>query len=70
MIHAAGMGKVKKFVDSRGIRFPILMDPSGQASRLYRIAYTNTHILINKDGTVKQVLPGDMYESAMQSLLN
>jgi len=63
-------GKVKKFIESRGIDFPILMDPSGQVARLYNIVYTNVHVLIAKDGTVKQVIPGDMYEGALQTLLN
>lgn len=60
---------IKDFVSSRGISFPIALDPSGDASNIFGIRYTNTHILINKEGTVVQVIPGDIQESDIKSLI-
>lgn len=60
---------ISKFVDSKGINFPIALD-SGSVSNQYNVRYTNTHVLINKDGSVKQIVPGDLSESHIKSLLN
>jgi len=59
-----------RFVDSRNITFPIALDPKRQASLTFRIQYTNTHILINKEGYVVKVIPGDIRESDIISLIN
>lgn len=61
--------KVKDFIASRGISFPIALDPSGQASRVYGIQYTNTHFLINKEGNLARQIRGDIGESDIVSLI-
>lgn len=60
---------IKKFVDSYKINFPIVFDLDGEISREYGINYTNIHVLIGIDGKVIRVIPGDIKESDMQSLL-
>jgi len=60
----------QRFVDSRNITFPIALDPKRQASLAFHIQYTNTHILINKEGIVVRIIPGDIRESDIISLIN
>ena len=59
---------VQRFIDSRGITFPIVMD-KGSVSRQYGIRYTNTHVLINTDGSVAQIVPGDISRSHITALI-
>jgi len=63
-------GTAQRFVDSRSITFPIALDPERIASRAFQIQYTNTHILISKEGQVIRVIPGDIRESDITSLFN
>ena len=60
---------VQDFIASRGISFPIALDPSGHVSRAYGIQYTNTHFLINKEGDLVRQIPGDIRESDIISLI-
>ena len=57
-----------EFISSRGISFPIVLDPRGQVSRMFGIRYTNTHVLINKEGRIVRVVSGDIKESDVLSL--
>lgn len=59
---------VEEFISSRGISFPIVLDPRGQVSRMFGIRYTNTHVLINKEGRIVRVVSGDIKESDVLSL--
>ena len=59
---------VEEFISSRGITFPIVLDPRGQVSRTFGIRYTNTHVLINKEGRIVRVVSGDIKESDVLSL--
>ena len=61
--------KVQKFIDSRNISFPIVLDPNSQVSRAYGIRYTNTHFLIDIDGNIVREIPGDIRESDVKSLI-
>lgn len=61
--------KIKDFIDSRSISFPIALDPHGRTSQAYGIRYTNTHILISKEGNVVREIPGDIKESDIVSLI-
>lgn len=60
---------VRDFISSRGISFPIALDPYGQASNAFGIRYTNTHFLIDKDGNLVRTIPGDISESDILSLI-
>ena len=61
---------VADFIKSRGINFPIALDPRGQASNAFGIQYTNTHFLIDKDGNLIRAIPADIGETNMLSLIN
>lgn len=61
---------VQKFVSSQGVSFPVALDPYGQASRAYGVQYTNYHVLIDKNGNIVRVIPGDIWESDFQSLIS
>ena len=54
----------------RGINFPIALDSSGSASRVFGIQYTNTHFLIDINGNLVRTIPGDISESDIESLVN
>lgn len=60
---------IKKFVDNYKIDFPIVYDLDGEISREYGINYTNVHVLLGTDGKVIRVIPGDIKESDIKSLL-
>lgn len=60
---------VRDFIASRGISFPIALDPYGQASNTFGIRYTNTHFLIDKEGNLVRAIPGDISESDILSLI-
>ncbi len=61
---------VEKFVEQRGLTFPIVLDPASLASRSYSVRYTNYHVLIDKAGNIVKTVPGDISESDIQSLIN
>ena len=60
---------IKEFVDSYKINFPIVFDLDGEISREYGINYTNVHVLVGIDGKVIRVIPGDIAEADIKSLL-
>lgn len=62
-------GVAAKFIDSSGIKFPIVLDPRAEVARAYGIQYTNYHVLIRKDGTIAGIVPGDINESQILSLI-
>src|SRR3990167_8622748 len=60
---------IQNFIDSRGINFPIALDPRGEASRAFGIQYTNTHFLIDINGNLVRTIPGDIKEADIESLI-
>lgn len=60
---------IGKFITSKGITFPIALDPRGDASRAFGIQYTNTHFLIDINGNLIRTIPGDIRESDVASLV-
>lgn len=58
-----------------GLTFPVLLDPDGKVSGLYRIRSMPTTYLVAKDGTVRHIHWGfgpsepDRYETEIRSLL-
>lgn len=48
---------------------PGALDPGAQASAAFGINYTNTHILIDKDGQIVKFIPGDIREQDVLSLI-
>ena len=59
----------RKYIESAGITFPIVLDSDRQVSGAYGIRSTNTHVLINKKGEVVRVIPGDIKKADIESLL-
>jgi len=60
---------VQNFINSLGISFPIALDPRGEASRAFGIQYTNTHFLIDINGNIVRMIPGDIREADIVSLI-
>lgn len=60
---------VRDFIASRGIGFPIALDPSNRASSAFGIQYTNTHFLIDINGNLVRTIPGDIRETDILSLI-
>lgn len=60
---------VQDFISSKNISFPIVLDTYGQAARLYQMNYTNVHVLIDKEGRLVKVVPGDIHESDVLSFI-
>jgi len=60
---------VQKFITELGITFPIAFDPNGSVTRAYGVRYTNVHVLIDKDGNVVRLVPGDISEADMLELI-
>ncbi|MBI3335438.1 MAG: TlpA family protein disulfide reductase, partial [Candidatus Portnoybacteria bacterium] len=60
---------IQNFINSRGISFPIALDPRGEASRAFGIQYTNTHFLIDINGKLIRTIPGDIREADIASLI-
>lgn len=61
---------VERYISSAGITFPIVLDPSGTASRAYGARYTNFHVLIDKEGNIVRTIPGDIRESDITALID
>lgn len=60
---------VQEYVDSANISYPIVLDTNGAVARSYGVSYTNTHILINRQGMIVRVIPGDISEADILSLI-
>mgnify|MGYP001589722312 CR=1 FL=1 len=60
--------RVQNFQQKYAISFPLLLDDDGTVARLYGVDYTNTHILISKDGKRIGIVNGDMTEDKMKEL--
>lgn len=58
---------VADFVAADKIIFPVALD-SGSAAQAYGAQYTNTHILVDKDGNIIKTLVGDIKEEDFQFL--
>lgn len=60
---------VVEFVNEYGISFPVVLDTNGRVARQFGVSYTNTHVMIDKDGAIQAVIPGDIDEGDIESLL-
>lgn len=70
---AINMNEKRSVVDAylakNDFSLPIVYD-DGSTTNDYYIQYTNTHVLVNKDGTIYDIFPGDIEEKHFQSLIN
>ena len=60
---------VERYASSAGISFPIVLDPRAEVARAYGVQFTNYHVLINKEGIIAGVVPGDIKKSHILSLI-
>ena len=60
---------VKRYIESAGISFPIVLDPKAEVARSYGLQFTNYHVLITKEGVIAGIVPGDIRESQILSLI-
>ena len=60
---------VERFMGEYRISYPIVIDSSSRVSRAFGVQYTNYHVLIDINGDVVKVIPGDIKESDFLSLI-
>jgi peroxiredoxin len=58
---------VADFVTASKISLPVALD-SGSAAQAYGVQYTNTHILVDKDGIIIKTVVGDIKEEDFELL--
>jgi len=58
---------VADFVAAGKTSFPIALD-SGSTAQAYGVQYTNTHVLVDKDGVIIKTVVGDIKEADFQLL--
>ncbi len=58
--------RVGSFLREIGYTLPVAIDPSGDIALTYRIQGLPTHILVDKDGTVRRVYSGVLTRSEME----
>lgn len=58
------------FMNKGGYTFPIMFDNSGEIMNKYSIEAFPTTFIIDKEGNVKEYVPGAMEKSTMESLIN
>jgi len=49
---------VKKFIDSKELSLPVLLDSKGETAKKYRVSGIPQTVVIGKDGTVQKVIVG------------
>ncbi len=58
------------FAQSRSVSFPILLDRAGQVNHLYQVRALPTTFVIDRTGTIQQVIiGGPLLESSLRSLV-
>lgn len=60
----------RDFIEKFNITYPILLDKTGSIGIKYDVAYTNYHVLINKDGTLFDTVLGDLSRDDVVRLID
>lgn len=60
------MNTVKQYIEKEGYGFPVLADKDAAIAYQYQVRYTPTTYLINKEGTIVDVLIGPLDFSALK----
>lgn len=64
------LAKIDKYYNDYKVSYPTAIDPSAnQVAQEFGIRYTNTHVLITKDGTVLGPILGDLTEAKLLDLI-
>jgi len=62
---------VQSFVETRGLTFPVLLDPDEALSDIYQISRFPTTLFINADGVIKEIKKGAFTnQSEIEGILN
>lgn len=56
---------VRGFVEKYGLRFPIVLDTSGQVSQAYRVGSLPTSVFVDREGNVSSSYTGALNRTAM-----
>mgnify|MGYP001197409219 CR=1 FL=1 len=64
-----GAEKVQTFVDKKGWKFPVLMDPKGEIARAYRVSGIPHSVIIGADGKIRNVHIGFGGAKALEAQL-
>lgn len=59
---------IRDFNSEFGIDFDSVLD-AGEIARSYGVAYTNTHVLIDTDGNIVNIVTGDITEAQVIALI-
>lgn len=62
----ASLAKIQKFVDANGLTFPIPVDENDKVTTAYRVMRIPTTYMINTDGTIGHMIPGEMNEKMIK----
>ncbi|WP_234117625.1 cytochrome c biogenesis protein/redoxin [Clostridium hydrogenum] len=61
---------ISKFLNSNGYNFPVMFDNSGDVMDEYSIQAFPTTFIIDKEGNIKEYVPGAMDKNTMELLIN
>lgn len=64
------VGNVRKFVDSYGLTFPVLLDEEGKVEKLYSILGYPTTFIINEEGIVVDAFSTSVDEKKITELMD
>jgi thiol-disulfide isomerase/thioredoxin len=59
------LSSLRPFVGEYDLTFPILLDPKGEATRLYRVRSLPTSFFIGRDGIISEVVVGGPMDEAL-----
>lgn len=70
VILAINMGEevkeVQKFADDMGIKFPVIIDNTGDFVTLFQVRVRPTSVFINKEGVVTNIIQGLVTPEALK----
>ncbi|MCM3781438.1 redoxin domain-containing protein [Neobacillus mesonae] len=61
-------GTIKEFLNRNRFDFPVIIDATGEVSKLYRVTGLPSTVTINKDGDLDQVITGEIMDFSMLEL--
>lgn len=60
---------VQKFIDRKGLSFPVLIDNNKSVMETYNINPLPTTLLINPEGKIEKVITGEMSEEMIKEYM-
>ena len=59
------LANLDPFIAEYGLTFPILLDPSGDVTRLYRVLSLPTSFFVGRDGVISEIVVGGPMDEAL-----